>query len=107
MSVVFVGDEYLGLGFRLIGIKSEVVVDEVSAEKTLYSLIENQDVDAIVLSESLYVKLVSRGFKFKREGGEKPILIVVPDLKGSLGRRTEDIYNLISQAVGVKLEFKR
>ena len=106
-SVVFVGDEYLSLAFRVIGIESYVVYDEIDAERKIGDLIDTRDIDLLVIPESLYIKLRSRHFKFRREGVDKPVLAVVPGLEGSVGKRIEDIYNLISQAVGVRLELER
>ncbi len=106
-SVVFVGDEYLSLAFRLIGVESYVVYDEIEAEKKIGDLLDNEDIDLLIIPESLYIKLTGRHFKFRREGRDKPVLAVVPGLEGSVGKRTEDIYNLISQAVGVRLELGR
>jgi vacuolar-type H+-ATPase subunit F/Vma7 len=103
----FVGDEYLSVAFRLIGLEAYTVFDEIEAEKTINMLLDRDDLDLLVLPESLYIKLVGRHFKFRREGKEKPILAVIPGLDGSVGKRTEDLYNLISQAVGVRLELGR
>ncbi len=106
-SVVFVGDEYLSLAFRLIGIESYVVYDEIDAEKRIGDLLDKDNIDLLIIPESLYIKLTGRHFKFRREGRDKPVLAVVPGLEGAVGKRTEDIFNLISQAVGVRLEFGR
>lgn len=107
MSSIFVGDEYLSLAFRLIGVESYVAFDEVDAEKRIGGLLDSREIDLLIIPEDLYIKLVARHFKFRKEGSDKPVLAVVPGLKGAVGKRTEDIYNLISQAVGVKLEFRR
>jgi vacuolar-type H+-ATPase subunit F/Vma7 len=61
----------------------------------------------LIIPENLYIRLMGRHFKFRREGRDKPVLAVIPGLEGSVGKRTEDLYNLISQAVGVRLELGR
>ena len=101
------GNEYLSLAFRLIGVESFTVYDEIDAEKKVRELLDTRDIDLLIIPEDLYIKLVTRHFKFKKEGSDKPVLAVVPGLEGAVGKRTEDIYNLISQAVGVKLELGR
>ena len=101
------GDEYLSLAFRLIGVESFTVYDEIDAEKKIGELLDTRDVDLLIIPENLYIKLVTRHFKFRKEGSDKPVLAVIPGLEGAVGKRTEDIYNLISQAVGVKLELGR
>jgi len=104
---VFFGDDYLSVAFRLIGIESYVVYDIIEAEKRIGEVIEREDVDLLILPEDLYIKLIGRHFKFRKEGRDKPVLLVIPGLEGSVGKRTEDLYNLISQAVGVRLELGR
>ncbi len=104
---VFFGDDYLSAAFRLIGIESYVVYDIIEAEKRIGEVIEREDVDLLILPEDLYIKLIGRHFKFRKEGRDKPVLLVIPGLEGSVGKRTEDLYNLISQAVGVRLELGR
>jgi len=106
-KIVFVGSEYLAIAFSVIGIESHPVFDVIDAEKTVSKLVERDDVDVLMLTEDLYVELSRRYVKFKKEGKNKPVLMIVPPLSGPLGKRTEDLYNLISQAVGVRLEFGR
>jgi len=106
-KIVFVGSEYLAIAFSVIGIESYSVFDVIDAEKTVSKLVERDDVDVLMLTEDLYVELSRRYVKFRKEGKNKPVLMIVPPLSGPLGKRTEDLYNLISQAVGVRLEFGR
>lgn len=101
---MFFGDDYLSVAFRLIGVESHVVYDIIEAEKGIGEVVEREDVDLLILPESLYIKLIGRHFKFRKEGRDRPVLLVVPGLEGSVGKRTEDLYNLISQAVGIRLE---
>ena len=107
MSVIFVGDEYLSLAFRLIGVETYAIYDEIDAEKKIGELLDTKDIDLLIIPEDIYIKLIARHFKFKKEGSDKPVLAVVPGLEGAVGKRTEDIYNLISRAVGIKLELGR
>ena len=106
-KAVFFGDDYLSVAFRLIGVESYVVYDIIEAEKRIGEVIEREDVDLLILPENLYIKLIGRHFRFRKEGRDKPVLLVIPGLEGSVGKRTEDLYNLISQAVGIRLELGR
>ncbi len=102
--MIFVGDEILATAFKLIGVESKVAFDIIDAEKIINKILDEAMADLLIIPEDLYEKLVERHFKFRREGKEKPILAVVPGLRGATGRRLKDIYNLISQAVGVRLK---
>ena len=102
--VVFVGDKYIGMLMETIGVESITVFDIIDAEKKVRSLISDDSVDILILTEKLYIELGSRNVRFKKEGTNRPILMVIPGLEGSIGKRVEDLYNLVSQAVGVKLQ---
>ena len=106
-KIVFVGNEYLAIAFSIIGIETHPVFDVIDAEKLVSKLVDRDDVDILMITEDLYIELMRRYVRFKKEGKNKPILMVVPPLTGPLGKRTEDLYNLISQAVGVRLELGR
>ena len=105
--IVFVGSEYLAIAFSIIGIETYSVFDVIDAEKMVSKIVERDDVDILMMTEDLYIELSKRYVKFKKEGKNKPLLMIIPPLSGPLGKRTEDLYNLISQAVGVKLELGR
>jgi len=105
--IVFIGDEYLAMAFKIIGIETYAAYDVIEAEKLVNKTVERDDVDILMLPEDLYISLSSRYVHFKREGVNKPILMVVPPLSGLSGKRVEDLYNLISQAVGIRLQFRR
>ncbi len=106
-KAVFFGDDYLSVAFRLIGVESHVVYDIIDAEKMIGDVLDRDDVDLLIIPEDLYIKLVGRHFRFRKEGRDRPVLLVIPGLEGAVGKRTEDLYNLISQAVGVRLELGR
>jgi len=104
--VVFVGNRYIGMLMEAIGAEAIPVFDVIDAEKQVRTLVSDDDVDVLVLTEDIYIELISRHIKFKKEGTNRPILVVLPNLEGSVGKRVEDLYNLVSQAVGVKLQLK-
>jgi len=106
-KIVFIGDEYLAIALSTIGVEVYPVFDVIDAGKKVNEVRDRDDVDILVLTEDMYIELSNRYVRFKREGVNKPILIVVPPLKGPLGKRVEDLYNLISQAVGVRLKLGR
>lgn len=89
-----------------IGVEAIPTFDVIDAEKKVRSLVSDDDVDVLVLTEDMYIELSSRRVKFKKEGTNRPILMVIPTLEGAVGKRVEDLYNLVSQAVGVRLQLK-
>ncbi len=105
--MVFVGDKYLATLLELIGVETYPVFTIIDAEKRVRELVADESVDVLIVPEDLYVELGSRHVKFKKEGTNRPVLVVMPPLTGSTGKRVEDLYNLVSQAVGVKLQLGR
>ncbi len=104
--IVFVGNRYIGMLMEAIGVEAIPTFDVIDAEKKVRSLVSDDDVDVLVLTEDMYIELSSRRVKFKKEGTNRPILMVIPTLEGAVGKRVEDLYNLVSQAVGVRLQLK-
>lgn len=104
--IVFVGNRYIGMLMEAVGVEAIPTFDVIDAEKKVRSLVSDDDVDVLVLTEDMYIELTSRHVKFKREGTNRPILMVIPTLEGTIGKRVEDLYNLVSQAVGIKLQMK-
>ncbi len=104
--IVFVGNRYIGMLMEAIGVEAIPTFDVIDAEKKVRSLVSDDTVDVLVLTEDMYIELTSRRVKFKKEGTNRPILMVVPTLEGAVGKRVEDLYNLVSQAVGVRLQLK-
>lgn len=107
MSIVFIGDEYLGLIYSLIGIRCIPAANVKEAISKLDDIFNKEDVNVLVIEEKLYRGLKMAGYNLTLRENVKPIVMVTPSLDGTRGSRTEDIYNLISEAVGVKLELKR
>lgn len=105
--MVFIGDKYLASLMELIGVETHTVFTPIDAEKKVRSLVNQDDVDVLIVPENIYVELSARNVRFKKEGTNRPILMVIPPLSGATGKRVEDLYNLVSQAVGVKLQLGR
>ncbi len=105
--MVFVGDKYIGTLMELIGVETHTIFSIIDAEKMVRKLVNEDDVDVLIVPEDLYVELGARNVKFKKEGTNRPVLVVIPPLTGAMGKRVEDLYNLVSQAVGVKLQLGR
>ncbi len=102
--IVFVGNKYVAMLMEAIGVEAVPTFDVIDAEKKVRKLVSDESVDVLVLTEDMYIELSARRIRFKKEGTNRPILVVVPTLEGAVGKRVEDLYNLVSQAVGVKLQ---
>jgi len=107
MTIVFMGSENLALIYSLIGLECIIVNSAKEAINQLDNIFGREDVDVLVIEEKLYRELKNLRYNLTLREKVKPIVMVIPSLDGTRGSRTLDIYNLISEAVGVKLELER
>ncbi len=105
MDVAFIGRRELTYAFTLIGV-SAYVIDDLSEAEDLFEELVKANISVLILEEDVYKHLCELDV-YKPSSLVKPILIVIPSLKGSEGYRLRELYGLISQAVGVKLELER
>lgn len=107
MGVAFVGNKHLCAGFGLIGIRTYPIEKMEEASKTVEKLIREGGIDMLIITEDIYMEVGTHKLSRWSEGKARPVIAVIPTIEGSVGKRLEDIYNLISQAVGVRLELGR
>ena len=107
MGVAFVGNKHLCAGFGLIGVHTYPVDTKEAAIKTVEKLVKDEKIDMLIITEDIYMEVGTQRLSRWSEGRARPVIAVIPTIEGSVGKRLEDIYNLISQAVGVRLELGR
>ncbi len=105
MSIVAVGDKYLITGLRFAGIKG-IEVREEEAPQKIKELVEEKKYKIIIIPESYALKIKGLRNELLRKGESYPIFAVVPGFEGSKKVRLNELYQLINEAVGVKLKFE-
>lgn len=105
MSIAAVGDKYFVTIFRLVGIKSFPVENSHEAERKIKEMIEKGNYKVILIPESLASKIKHIRMEVVRSGKPYPVFAIIPGFEGSSKERLNEIYQLINQAVGVKLKF--
>jgi vacuolar-type H+-ATPase subunit F/Vma7 len=105
MSIVSIGDEFFVNNFRLVGVPGFVAKNEMEARNKIGELIKERKCKIVVISESMAIKLKKDREKWRE--GVYPIFAIVPGLEGPKGERLNELYFLVSQAVGVKLKLER
>ncbi len=106
MSIVVVGDRYLVTAFRLAGVRGIVAESFEEVKESVSRLVEEGEVKVIILSEANAVKLRKLRSELVRSKQVYPIFAVIPGFEGSMNERLNEIYTLISQAVGVRLKLE-
>ena len=102
MKVAAIGDKIFVSAFTLIGAKGFSVERDEDALHLINKLIEKGGYSMIIVPER-YVDLTKKlRYKIVAEGKITPLFAFVPE-KG-IKKRVQELKNLISSAIGVKLE---
>ncbi len=101
LKVSVIGDEDTVTGFRLAGVKETQVIEDNSNLEQAFEEIED-DVGVIVLTERIAEKRRDYIESYKKEKDVFPILVEIPDKKGSV-KKTE-LTDLIKKAIGIDLD---
>ncbi len=107
MSVVAIGsspaiDSLKLLGFKIYKVRGKI--DKEAEAEILSKILESK---AVVLEGEIYATLRSKIKELVEAAAEPPLLVVVPSTEKSETYRLEELYNLISLAVGVQLKWKK
>lgn len=105
MSAVAVGATPTIDSMRLLGF--EVVRVPEKLPETLESEVISKIVESkvVVIEEPVYSQISDKLRKFLPVLREPPLLVIVPSMKQPSTRRLEELYRLLSQAVGVRLRW--
>ncbi|QEE15871.1 V-type ATP synthase subunit F [Promethearchaeum syntrophicum] len=84
MKIVSVGDEHLNLMFSLIGITGFEITteDEDELKEQFNEILRDKDIGLIIISEKFLIRF--KGFFTSLKKQKSPIIIEVPDIKGTL-----------------------
>jgi vacuolar-type H+-ATPase subunit F/Vma7 len=104
MSVVVIGDEFFITGYRLAGVPGFVVRDESEARERIEEIMKEGKCKIVIISEGMAIKL--RKDRERWRDKVYPIFAIIPGLEGPKGERLNELYSLVSQAVGVKLKLE-
>ncbi|MEM0494920.1 MAG: V-type ATP synthase subunit F [Thermofilum sp.] len=107
LSVVAIGSTPTIDSMRLLGFEVVMVPEKLSEsveEEVISKVVESR---VVIIEEPVYSQVsgkLRRLFTFLRE---PPLLVVVPSMKQPSTRRLEELYQLLSYAVGVRLRWAK
>jgi vacuolar-type H+-ATPase subunit F/Vma7 len=104
MDVAIVGDRYLTVLFRLLGIETVGVEDPDSAVAKVKQLVEAEDCKVLIITERVASRLKALMETLVKERKNYPVFLVIPDFEGVLGERMKELSQLVNRSVGVKLK---
>ncbi len=107
MSVIAIGsspaiDSLKLLGFKVFKVRGKI--DKEAETEIMSKILESR---AVVLEGEIYAALRDKIRELVEAAAEPPLLVVVPSSEKSETYRLEELYNMISLAVGVQLKWKK
>ena len=103
-KISVIGDVDTISGFRLAGVKNSYAVkDAREAEKILLDLSRNPEIVMVVLTERLANELPQVIQKITK-ASEYPLILTIPDKKGSVEKGVDPMVQLIKRTIGVEVK---
>ncbi len=107
MSIVAIGsspaiDSLKLLGFKVYKVRKRL--DKDAESEVLEKILESR---AVILEGEIYAALRDKLKQILEAAAEPPLIVVVPSSEKSETYRLEELYNMISLAVGVQLKWKK
>ena len=104
-DIVLVGDKFLTNLFRFAGVDViEEGNDEMAAQK-IQELVAEERYRMMIVTQSVALRLTELRKNLLATHKLYPVFIVIPGPSGSLGEREDQLKQLVSQSLGIKLKF--
>ncbi len=106
MKISVIADHTTVTGFRLAGVKDchEVQKPE-EAKEVLKALSKEEDMGMIILTETIADKLRDE-IEAMTEGRVTPLVVEIPDSKGPMPGKEDNIRRLVKKAVGIEIKYE-
>jgi len=102
-KIAVLADEETAVYFKLSGIKNSYFVkDRAEAEKRIESLLADQEISLIMVTEQVFDWVQSRLTRMKREK-EYPLVVSIPGKRGEKPK-TDILAELIKRTVGIEIK---
>jgi len=100
MQFHVIGDENTVTGFRMIGLRGEIVETEDETREALEEAFASDDIGIIIITERIAAKVQEEIDEYLY-GNDFPLIIQIPDREGPIEGRTS-IREMVNAAIGVK-----
>lgn len=104
MKAAVIGAPVFVSGFEMVGFEGFKAESESELRETIERLIETNEYGLIVIPERYTHVTKDIRDRLAKEGKVAPIFSFIPDYTGIKGERVNELKQLISLALGVKLE---
>ena len=103
MRIAIIADKYLATGYRLAGIHSIPVRTVEEAVKRFKEAVAERSYEMIMIPEEFADEIKTEA-KLLESEKKRPIISIIPSFQGPPKGRAQELYDLVSQAVGTKLK---
>lgn len=100
MQFHVIGDENTVTGFRMIGLRGEIVETEDETREALEEAFASDEIGIIIITERIAAKVQEEIDEYLY-GHDFPLIIQIPDREGPIEGRTS-IREMVNAAIGVK-----
>ncbi|MFO7916179.1 MAG: V-type ATP synthase subunit F [Candidatus Krumholzibacteriales bacterium] len=100
MQFFVIGDENTVTGFRMIGLKGEVVKSEDETREALEEVFDSEDIGIIIITERVAAEVQEEIDEYLF-GHDFPLIIQIPDREGPIEGRVS-IRDMVNAAIGIK-----
>ncbi len=105
MKISVIGDFDTITGFRLAGIKETYEIEDPGkAVEVIKDLFKNMEMGVIIITEKIADNIRAE-LKEISEGKVTPLIVEIPDKKGSIEKKVDPIKELVKRAVGLEIKF--
>jgi len=104
-DIVLVGDRFLTSLFKYVGVDTiEEPNDEMAARK-VHELVADEQYKIIMITENVALRLTELRNNLLATHRFYPVFLIVPGLEQTVGERENQLKQLVSQSLGIKLKF--
>lgn len=100
-GIALLADRHTATCFKLAGLSNIFSVENIKeAEKKLFSLLDKKDLKIILVSEEIMNQIQI----FENIPDKSPLIIAIPNLKGSTVLKTDIMAELIKRKTGIEVK---
>jgi vacuolar-type H+-ATPase subunit F/Vma7 len=104
-DIVLIGDRFLTSLFKFAGVDTIEEPNDELAAKEICDLVADEQYKIIMITENVAFKLTELRNNLLATHRLYPIFVIVPGLEQTFGERENQLKQLVSQSLGIKLKF--
>ena len=101
MKYYVIGDEDAVLGFGMVGVRGDIVLDRDAAESSFRTALQDKEIGIVIITEPVaeLIRPLVDQYVFTKQF---PLIVEIPDRKGKVAAKP-GIREMVNRAIGVRL----